>query len=86
MERKVVEEFKLSDGRTVKIYEGIGEDFLTAIEIAEATGKTSVKDTVLTLMELLIEVDGQKLPAEEFAKLPLKDFMKLYNKIGENLS
>jgi len=86
MERRVVEEFKLSDGRTVKIYEGIGEDFLQAIEIAEATSKSSIKEITLTLMELLVEVDGQKLPAEEFAKMPLKDFMKIYAKVGENLS
>ena len=37
MERKVIEEMKLSNGKTAIIYEGTGEDFLTAIEIAGAT-------------------------------------------------
>ena len=85
MERKVIEEIKLSNGKTAIIYEGTGEDFLTAIEIAGATKNYSLKEITLNLMELLIEIDGQKLPAEELGKLPLKDFMKLYTKISENL-
>ena len=78
MERKVVEEFNLSDGRQVKIYEGTGEDLLTAMEIAQAQENPSMSNIVLNLMEQLVEIDGQKLPAEELKKLPLPEFMRLY--------
>ena len=78
MERKVVEEFKLSDGRTVKIYEGIGEDLLTAMEIAQAQENPSMSNIITNLMETLVEIDGQKLPAEELKKLPLSEFMRIY--------
>lgn len=86
MERKVVEEIKLSNGKKAVIYEGTGEDFIQAVEIASATEDNSVKGIILNLMESLIEIDGQKIPAEELARLPLKDFMKLYTKVAENLS
>ena len=78
MERKVVEEFNLSDGRQVKIYEGTGGDLLTAMEIAQAQENPSMSNIVLNLMEQLVEIDGQKLPAEELKKLPLPEFMRLY--------
>ena len=86
MERKVLEEIKLSNGKKAVIYEGTGEDFIQAIEIASATQDNSIKGIILNLMELLIEIDGQKIPAEELAKMPLKDFMRLYTKVAENLS
>ena len=80
MERKVLEEVALSDGRKAVIYDGTGEDFLTAIETAEAVsgGNPSFKDIVIALMELLVEIDGKRLSEAELKSLPIKDFMKLY--------
>jgi len=79
MERKIIEEFELSDGRKVKIYEGLGEDLLTAMEVAQAQGNTSMTSIILNLMEQLVEINGEKIPAEELKKLPLQEFMKIYN-------
>lgn len=78
MERKVIEEIKLSDGRKATIFEGTGEDLITAMEIAQAQDNPSMSNIVLNLMEQLVEIDGQKVPAEELKKLPLPEFMRLY--------
>ena len=78
MERKVLEEIKLSEGKKATIFEGTGEDLLTAMEIAQAQENPSMSNIILNLMEQLVEIDGQKVPAEELKKLPLPDFMKLY--------
>lgn len=78
MERKVVEKFNLSDSRQVKIYEGIGEDLLTAMEIAQAQENPSMSNIITNLMEMLVEIDGKKIPAEELKKLPLPEFMRIY--------
>ena len=77
MERKVIKEIELSDGRKATVYEGTGEDFLTALEIAQSTGE-GFKGAILTLMEQLIEIDGKKVNAQELKKLPLQDFALLY--------
>ncbi|SMO74661.1 hypothetical protein SAMN06269117_12513 [Balnearium lithotrophicum] len=75
--RQVLKELKLSDGRKAVVYEGTGEDFLTAVEIAQETGG-GFKEAILTLMEQLIEIDGKRVTAEELKKLPLSDFARLY--------
>ncbi len=77
MERKVLKEVELSNGKKAVVYEGTGEDFLTAIEIAQQTGG-GFKEAILTLMEQLIEIDGKRVTAEELKKLPLSDFARLY--------
>jgi len=79
MERKILEELKLSNGKTAVIYEGTGEDLLTAMEIAQAQENPSMSNIILNLMEQLVEIDEQKVPAEELKKLPLPDFMRLYS-------
>ena len=79
MEKKILEEIKLSNGKKAVIFEGTGEDLLTAMEIAQAQENPSMSNIVLNLMEQLIEIDGQKLPSEELKKLPLPDFMRLYS-------
>jgi hypothetical protein len=77
MERKVLKEITLSKGRKATVYEGTGEDFLTALEIAQASGG-GFKEAILSLMEQLIEIDGRRVTAEELKKLPLQDFAVLY--------
>ncbi len=78
-ERKKLAEVELSVGKAI-IYEGTGDDFLTAIETAEATsnGTPSFKDIVVSLMELLVEINGKRVSEVEIKKLPMRDFMKLY--------
>jgi len=80
MERKVLAEVKLSDGKKAVIYDGTGEDFLTAVETAEAVsgGTPSFKDIVIALMELLVEVDGKRVTEAELKKMNIRDFTKLY--------
>ena len=78
MERKIMEETTLSNGKKAVIYEGIGEDLIQAMEIAQAQDNPLLANIMLNLMEILVEIDGNKLPAEELKKLPLSDFMRLY--------
>jgi len=77
MERKVLKELTLSDGRKAVIYQGTGEDFLTALEIVQQTGG-GFKEAILTLMEQLIEIDGSRVTAQQLKELPLQDFVTLY--------
>ncbi len=79
-ERKVLAEVELSGNRKAVIYDGTGEDFLTAVETAEAVtgGAPGFKDIVIALMELLVEVDGKKVTEPELKAMPIRDFLKLY--------
>ena len=76
-ERKVLKEINLPSGRKAVVYQGTGEDFLTALEIAQETGG-GFKEAILSLMEQLVEIDGKRVTAEELKKLPLQDFAVLY--------
>jgi hypothetical protein len=78
MERQVLKEVTLSNGKKATVYQGTGEDFLTALEVAQATGG-GFKEAILSLMEQLIEIDGKRVTAEELKKLPLQDFAMLYS-------
>jgi len=79
-ERKVLAEVELSENRKAVIYDGTGEDFLTAVETAEAVtnGTPGFKDIVIALMELLVEIAGKKVTEPELRTMPIRDFLKLY--------
>jgi hypothetical protein len=87
MERKVLNELTLPSGKKAVIYDGIGEDFLTAIENAEKVsgGRPGFKDVVISLMELLVKVDGKPLTEPELRAMPIKDFLILYRHFLEVL-
>ncbi len=87
MEKKVLKEITLPSGKKAVIYDGTGEDFLTAVENAEAVsgGTPGFKDIVISLMELLVTVDGKKLAEPQLRAMPIKDFLVLYRNFLEVL-
>ncbi len=71
-ERKVLEEFELSDGRKVKIYEGKARDLIAAQRMTRTP-----EEMPLGLLALLVEVDGKKLPLEDWAEMDIRDYMEI---------
>ena len=71
-ERKVLEEFELSDGRKVKVYEGKAKDLTQAQRMARTS-----EELPLGLLALLVEVDGKKLPLEDWVEMDMKDYLEI---------
>lgn len=69
----------LSDGRTAVIRQGKGKDVRTAQQMMG-------KDTSMymnCLMHLLVEIDGQKIPAELYDEMNAGDYMELMSAVSD---
>ncbi len=75
-ERKVLEEFELSDGRKVKIYEGKARDLIAAQRMAK-----NPDEIIFGLLHVLVEVDGKKVPLEEWREMDIPTFMEVVFKV-----
>lgn len=63
----------LPSGKVAEFFPGKGSDAMSA---QRDMGEDSSKYLVC-LMSRLVEIDGRKMVPEDFAELPLSDFMKL---------
>lgn len=70
--REVKQETTLSSGKKVRVFKGVAKDMVTA--------QSMVKDPFemqLGLASILVEVDGQKLPVEDWRQMDLEDYMEI---------
>ena len=75
-ERKILEEFELSDGRKIKVYEGKAKDLIAAQRMAG-----NPDEAIFGVLHILLEVDGKRLPLEEWRELDIPSFMEVVSRV-----
>ncbi|RUM89255.1 MAG: hypothetical protein DSZ24_01665 [Thermodesulfatator sp.] len=75
-ERKVLAEFELSDGRRVRVFEGKARDLVEAQRMSRTP-----EEMPFGLLARLVEVDGKRLPAEDWAEMDLKSYMEISQRV-----
>jgi hypothetical protein len=74
---ELIKEVELPSGKKAKIYRGKVRDFVQAQKMTRDPDELTV-----ALISRIVEIDGRKLPYEEWLEVDLQDFMKI---IGEVL-
>jgi len=69
----VAKEVELSNGAMARIFAGKGKHARKAAQMAEGDQSKYLP----ALMQQLIEINGEKLTAEDFDEMPLKDYTRL---------
>jgi len=79
--KKVFNEIKICGNKSIKIFEGKGRDFNTALALSG--GKK--ESFTLHLAAILSEIEGEKVSFQELEDLPIRDYTKILTEVGKQL-